>query len=95
MISGADLGGRGNLNCPQARRSPTPVPGSRRRNKLEAARALAGRRSFFQQAAPGAACFFKHRKHRKPGELSGSGLNVQMCGNWRQASRKGQQDDIK
>ena len=27
-----------------------------RRNKLEAARALAGRRSFFQQAAPGAAC---------------------------------------
>lgn len=29
MISGADLGGRGNLNCPQARRSPTPVPGSR------------------------------------------------------------------
>ena len=29
MISGADLGGRGNLNCPQARRSPTPAPGSR------------------------------------------------------------------
>jgi hypothetical protein len=57
MISGADLGGRGNLNCPQARRSPTPAPGSRRRNLLEATRALTGCRSFFQQAAPGAACF--------------------------------------
>jgi len=95
MISGADLGGRGNLNCPQARRSPTPVPGSRRRNLLEATRALTGCRSFFQQAAPGAACFFRHRQHRKPGELSDSGPNVQMGGDWWQAARKCRLDDIK
>ena len=95
MISGADLGGRGNLNCSQARRSPTPVPGSRRRNLLEATRALTGCRSFFQQAAPGAACFFRHRQHRKPGELSDSGPNVQMGGDWWQAARKGRPDDIK
>jgi len=49
--------GGGSKRAPSAT-TPTPVPGSRRRNKLEAARALAGRRSFFfQQAAPGAACF--------------------------------------
>ncbi|PKK88235.1 MAG: hypothetical protein CVV64_19755 [Candidatus Wallbacteria bacterium HGW-Wallbacteria-1] len=59
---------------------------------LEAARALTGR---LQQAAPGAACFFTHREHRNLGELSGSGPNVQMGGDWRQAARKVRLDDIK
>ena len=39
-------GWAGELNCPKERRPLTPAPGSRRRNRLEAARALTGRRSF-------------------------------------------------
>ena len=65
------------------------------RHRSEATRALTGCRSFFQQAAPGAACFFRHRQHRKPGELSDSGPNVQMGGDWWRAARKGRPDDIK
>ena len=88
-------GRAGESKLPSSATAPNPVPGSRRRNLLEATRALTGCRSFFQQAAPGAACFFRHRQHRKPVELSDSGPNVQMGGDWWQAARKGRPDDIK
>ncbi len=49
-------GGRGNLKCPKAWRPLNPAPGSRRRNRLEASRALAGRRSFSKRLRVRVAC---------------------------------------
>jgi hypothetical protein len=50
---------------------------------------------FLPASGSGCGLLFQHRQHRKPGELSDSGPNVQMGGDWWQAARKGRLDDIK
>jgi len=73
-------GWAGDLKGVQERRPLNPAPGSRRRSKLEAARALAGRRSFSSSKRLRVRPAFSAPDHNESHCEPDSGPNVRTAG---------------